>query len=448
LVFLDVAMFGLSLWGATKVAQSFWDPDISGLRVEETALVSILAWLFFFYRWGLYRRSFAISIKDEFYYTVTALGLGVAPILFLFTVVPTIASSRREILLSLVFAIATVGVGRAIAHGLHDRVERRNPRRIAIVGNPGRISAAADSMAIVEGSSVLMIEVADIDASLQSFTFKPGMEFREVGWFQSALTWKCDTLIVTEMLPPHILPYLLEIAARHDVRLAIAPPRIRSQAYSLTLQTDGQQVLIIPSQLRACRPASRLLKRLLDIVVGSTVLIVAAPVMIAVALAIWIDSGRPIFYLQERVGRGGKPFQILKFRSMRVDAEDRTGPTWTRLGDTRTTRVGAFLRRTSLDELPQLFNVLRGDMSIVGPRPERPVFVERFSEKMPRYHERNLVRPGITGWSHVHMPRNCDISHADERLRYDLFYLENWGLLMDVSVIFKTAIEFLFQRAG
>jgi exopolysaccharide biosynthesis polyprenyl glycosylphosphotransferase len=303
-------------------------------------------------------------------------------------------------------------------------------------------------MNIVEGSSVLMIEVADIDASLQSFTFTPGAEFREVGWFQSALAWKCDTLILTEMLPPNVLPYLLEIAAQHDVRLAIAPPRIRAQAYALTLQTDGQQALIIPRQLLACRPSSRLLKRILDIVIASTVLVLAAPVMIATAAAISVDSGRPILYRQERVGRGGKRFEIFKFRSMRVDAEAQTGPTWTRLGDTRTTRVGGFLRRTSLDELPQLFNVLRGDMSIVGPRPERPVFVERFSAKMPPYHERHLVRPGITGWSHVHMPRNCDISRAGERLAYDLFYVEHWGLLMDVSVIFKTAVEFLFHRAG
>ncbi|HEY0798331.1 MAG TPA: sugar transferase, partial [Candidatus Baltobacteraceae bacterium] len=448
LVLLDMLMFSLSLFVAIKVAQHLWDPHITVGRVALTALLSIVAWLGFFYRWGLYRVSFAISIKDEFYYTVTALCMGVAPILLLFTIVPSISSSRVEILLSLVFAIAAVGGGRAIAHSLYDHAKKHNPRRIAIVGSPARIAAAAGSLNIVEGSRVLMIEVADIDASMERGTFKPGAEFKEVGWFQAALNWKCDTLIVTEMLSPDVLPYILEIAARNEIRLAIAPPRIRAQAYSLTLQTDGQQALIIPNQLRACRPSARLLKRILDLTVASTALIILAPVMIAVALAILIDSGRPIFYRQERVGRGGTTFSIFKFRSMRVDAEAQTGPTWTRLGDTRTTRVGAFLRRTSLDELPQFFNVLLGNMSIVGPRPERPIFVERFSMKMPRYHERHLVRPGITGWSHVHMPRNCDISRAGERLAYDLFYLENWGLLMDVSVLFKTAVEFLFQRAG
>ena len=146
------------------------------------------------------------------------------------------------------------------------------------------------------------------------------------------------------------------------------PPRVQCHAYSLSLQIDGSQALIVPSQLRACTPTAKLLKRLLDLTVATTALIVLSPVLALAALAVWLDSGSPVLYRQIRVGRDGKLFEMLKFRSMRTDAEA-LGPAWVSTGDSRTTRVGAFLRRTSIDELPQLFNVILGDMSIVGPRP-------------------------------------------------------------------------------
>ena len=170
--------------------------------------------------------------------------------------------------------------------------------------------------------------------------------------------------------------------------------------------------------------------------------------MALAAIAIYLEDGRPLLYRQARVGVNGQIFEILKFRSMRVNAESQTGPVWARHGDGRVTKVGAILRRTSMDELPQLINVLRGEMSIVGPRPERPVFVEAFRTVLPRYDERHLVRPGITGWSQVHMKRVLGPSQVGEKLSYDLFYVENWGLFMDISVVFKTAVEFLFHRAA
>ena len=130
---------------------------------------------------------------------------------------------------------------------------------------------------------------------------------------------------------------------------------------------------------------------------------------------------------------------MLKFRSMRQDAERHTGPVWTKAGDPRRTRIGAFLRRTSLDELPQLFNVIRGDMSLVGPRPERPVFVDRFTKRVPRYAERHAVRPGVTGWAQINGLRgNAPI---EDRTTYDLYYLENWTLWLDLRILFRTGME-------
>ena len=141
----------------------------------------------------------------------------------------------------------------------------------------------------------------------------------------------------------------------------------------------------------------RALKRAADLVLGLLALVLFLPVMACAALATLVDSGRPILFRQTRVGRGGRNFEILKFRTMPVDVESGSGPVWSPAGDRRPTRVGRFLRRTSFDELPQLFNVLRGEMSLVGPRPERPCFVERFAHEYPRYRERFLMKPGITG---------------------------------------------------
>ena len=177
-------------------------------------------------------------------------------------------------------------------------------------------------------------------------------------------------------------------------------------------------------------------------------LAVLSPVLALIALAVYLDSGGPVLYRQVRTGRGGAPFEILKFRTMALDAESNSGPVWAKSGESPTTRVGRILRRTSLDELPQFFNVLRGDMSLVGPRPERPFYVEQFRKLLPRYEERHLVRPGITGWSHIHMKRNVDTSAIGERLSYDLFYLEHWSIFMDILILCKTAAEFLFHSAA
>ncbi|HXW77690.1 MAG TPA: sugar transferase, partial [Candidatus Eremiobacteraceae bacterium] len=392
--------------------------------------------------------SFALTVKDEFYYTVAALIIGVIPQLTILTLVPTIHESRFAIVLSLLFAVVSVGGARAIAHAARNTIVRSRPRRIAIVGNGERIAAVAESLNIVEGTEVLRLDVGDLDATVNGVRLGNAGTFDSIEWFRTAKRWGCDTLLLTEMLPPNVMPLILEDAMQRHIKVAFAPPRVRCHAYSLTLQTDGQQALIVPSQLRACTPLARLLKRILDLALVVPALLFFLPIMGIVALAVLIESGSPVLFRQERVTRGGKTFNILKFRSMRVDAEAETGPVWSRVGDNRVTKLGAFLRRTSMDELPQLFNVFRGDMSIVGPRPERPVYVEMFQQLLPRYDERHLVRPGITGWSQVNMRRVLQPTDAGEKLSYDLFYVEHWSLFMDLSVIFKTAIEFLFHRVA
>jgi lipopolysaccharide/colanic/teichoic acid biosynthesis glycosyltransferase len=181
---------------------------------------------------------------------------------------------------------------------------------------------------------------------------------------------------------------------------------------------------------------------------ASVALLLISPLMALCAIAILIDSGLPIFYRQERVGLNGKLFMMLKFRSMKVDAEKETGAVWVRPNDDRCTRVGRILRRLSFDEFPQLFNVLRGDMSLIGPRPERLVFVEQFRKEFEHYDERHLVRPGMSGLSQLQMRRLLTTDDLGQKLQFDMYYIEEWSLFLDLSLLFRTATEFLFQRAG
>jgi exopolysaccharide biosynthesis polyprenyl glycosylphosphotransferase len=187
-----------------------------------------------------------------------------------------------------------------------------------------------------------------------------------------------------------------------------------------------------------------IIKRLFDLTFSSFILLATSPISLIIAILIKLDSRGPIFYFQERVGLDGTVFHVVKFRSMRVDAEQSTGPVWSQKNDPRTTRIGKYLRRLSLDELPQLLNVLKGDMSIVGPRPERQHFVEQFKKEVPRYLERHRVRTGMTGWAQVNGLRgNAPIT---ERTKYDIYYIENWSLTFDFKIILKTIHAVLFGK--
>lgn len=190
-------------------------------------------------------------------------------------------------------------------------------------------------------------------------------------------------------------------------------------------------------------PWNRFMKRCLDLGFSSCILIAVSPLMILVALLIRIESPGPIFFLQQRVGMDGIPFWVIKFRTMRQDAESK-GPGWTTANDPRITRIGQLLRRTSIDELPQFINVLIGEMSVVGPRPEQPRWVEQFSQQIPRYMRRHKEKAGITGWAQVNGLRG-DTS-IEERTRYDLYYVENWSLLFDIKIILRTMADFLTGR--
>jgi exopolysaccharide biosynthesis polyprenyl glycosylphosphotransferase len=228
------------------------------------------------------------------------------------------------------------------------------------------------------------------------------------------------------------------------VEVKLVPDILQYAAIKATLEDlDGTPVINL-SQV-PLQGWNSLVKRLMDLALAAIGLLVLAPVLPLVALVIWLEDRGPILYGQERMGLDGRVFKIWKFRSMRVDAEVSTGPVWAVQDDPRRTRFGGFLRRWSIDELPQLWNVLVGDMSLVGPRPERPTFVHEFKQRLPQYMIRHRVKSGITGWAQVHGWRgNTSIR---KRLEYDLYYIENWSLGLDFKILWMTVRHGIHHNA-
>ncbi len=252
-----------------------------------------------------------------------------------------------------------------------------------------------------------------------------------------------EVLIAVPEAPHSEVLRLISLCERSNLSIKIYPDIFQLIATQPSLDDLGGLPLLTVRDV-AQRGWKLVLKRAMDVVGASIGLILFSPLMLLIAILIKLDSPGPVFYVQERMGLDGRPFLMLKFRSMRADAE-KEGPGWTRPDDPRRTRVGMILRRLNLDELPQLINVLLGDMSLVGPRPERPVYVEQFRRVIPRYMERHREKAGITGWAQINGLRG-DTS-ITERTKYDLWYVENWSLWLDIKILLRTLVQTLTFRS-
>ena len=233
-----------------------------------------------------------------------------------------------------------------------------------------------------------------------------------------------------------VMPDILAAADKEGVRLSLIPFFNDYIPRNPTITALGRTKLIDMRVTPLDDLGWAMVKRAMDIVISLCLIVLFSPVMLAVAVGVKLSSPGPVLFSQERIGRNKKPFKMLKFRSMRVTGTEDTG--WSTNSDPRKTRFGSFIRKFSLDELPQFFNVLRGDMSIVGPRPEVPYHVRHFKEEVPLYLLRQQVRPGITGWAQVNGLRG-DTS-IEERVQYDLWYIENWSIGLDLKIMLKTAL--------
>ncbi|WP_287127953.1 exopolysaccharide biosynthesis polyprenyl glycosylphosphotransferase, partial [Candidatus Cyanaurora vandensis] len=244
-------------------------------------------------------------------------------------------------------------------------------------------------------------------------------------------------------LPPAQFTELLAVVSQRAIRVRLVPEVSELLTTNLRMDSLGGVPLLTLRETPLRYWQNRFCKRLLDLTFAGVGVALISPLLLGIALWVKRTSPGPIFYRQERLSRDGESFYIYKFRTMYVDAEA-SGPGWTTQNDKRVTPGGSFLRRTSLDELPQLLNVLTGDMSLVGPRPERPHYVAQFRQEIPKYFDRHLVKTGITGWAQVHGLRG-DTS-IPERVRYDLYYIENWSLLLDLRILLVTCWQVIWGQ--
>jgi len=236
---------------------------------------------------------------------------------------------------------------------------------------------------------------------------------------------------------------IIALCDRSTISVKVFPDVFQFIAGQVTIDDLGGLPLLAVRDV-ALRGWKLTVKRAVDILGSGALLVLSSPLMLLVAILIKLESPGPVFYAQERMGLDARPFPMLKFRSMRKDAESETGPVWAKPGDARRTRLGGLIRKLSIDEFPQFINVLIGDMSLVGPRPERPFFVEQFRQNIPRYMDRHREKAGLTGWAQVNGLRG-DTS-ITERTKYDLWYIENWSLLLDFKIILRTALRALNDR--
>jgi Undecaprenyl-phosphate glucose phosphotransferase len=237
----------------------------------------------------------------------------------------------------------------------------------------------------------------------------------------------------------------MEVTSREFIDVKVVPDVLQFIALRARLE-DLDGIPIINVNDVPLQGLNAWVKRTIDVVLSAAALVVLAlPMALIAALVRWTSPG-PVFYRQERMGLDGQPFSVYKFRSMHIDAEETTGPIWSPQNDPRITRLGNLLRKFDLDELPQFWNVLKGEMSIVGPRPERPFFVEQFKHRIPQYMLRHKVKAGITGWAQVNGWRGN--TSLEKRIEYDLYYIENWSVSLDLKIMWLTVVRGFFQRSA
>ena len=392
---------------------------------------------------GLYRVRPARSKSEE--WVSVAIGCVVATVVFSGVLLwvrpgnPDVFYSRATLAIFMACAMVLVVVGRAVvrwAVGYRHRTGR-DLDRVLIAGNGDLARAVADRInAHRELGFCIVGYLRNGDAA-------------EIAGLECFGSIDDAERVIAEESIDHIfvaLPHassstmvaLLDRLVRSTVSIHVVPDLLQFMVLRSRVEDIDGLPMINLSETRL-DGWSRLVKRVFDLLVATTALIVAAPVMVVIAIAIWLEDRGPILYRQVRMGLDGKPFDIYKFRSMRVGAEQESGAKWAEPNDPRRTQVGRLIRAWSLDELPQLLNVLFGDMSLVGPRPERPQFVEQFRAEYPQYMLRHKVRAGITGWAQVHGWRgNTSIRM---RIEHDLYYIQNWSLLLDMKILFMTLIH-------
>ncbi len=419
-------------------------PSYLGLLIVQIVAIAVVMF------WArLYHQARAVSRVDEFYGVFGAVSIG----MMLSVAISTLLFKNLEfnfprllIIYSWLLTIVLIMIGRLIYHAVQWRVQARGVGRdkalIVGTGDTGKlvlekikgsphlgyeVIGFVHKNGETEPDSVLGVPVLGNAEDLSRL-----IDERQIDEVIIALPEASDE----EMLG------LISKCSKASLSIKVFPDVFQIIATQVTIDDLGGLPLLSVRDVR--QYGWRLtVKRLMDVTVSAIGLVFVSPLLFITAILIKIESPGPAFYVQERMGLDAKPFKMIKLRSMRQDAEA-NGPGWTIENDPRRTKLGKFIRKTNVDELPQLINILLGDMSLVGPRPERPVYVDQFRRTIPRYMERHKEKAGLTGWAQVNGLRG-DTSISD-RTKYDLWYIENWSLLLDIKILIRTALRLFTDK--
>ncbi|MEO0160740.1 MAG: sugar transferase [candidate division WOR-3 bacterium] len=411
---------------------SWQSSEINQTAFGQHALIAnfglLLFWLFLFQSFELYRPREEIQIMNGLFSLFKAIFLGMTLLLSFAYLMNVDFFKARGFLPAYAIGFSSLVLWRFLLWGLIGEYIKKIPSRVIVFKNGEDIADCP----YPNFTMVKEVKFTELDAETPRRIFKEN---------------KIDGIVIESngQTQEEVLKVISQFA-ESNYSIFVSPklyPLIY-QHFLVKKVPDSNLLQVIFHPLSAW---DRFLKRLTDLVLASILLLVLFPFLAVIALLIKIDSPGPVFYVQKRVGFRGKKFSLIKFRSMIKDAEKYTGPVWAEKNDKRITRMGRIMRPFRLDELPQLFNVLKGDMSFVGPRPERPHFVSKFVDEIPFYSLRHTVHPGITGWAQVKYCYDRTIEDVKKKLAYDLEYINNISMKMDLKIFLKT-IFIILKRQG
>jgi len=431
---------------AVAIQLSPYGMDVATALVPAATFAALMTGLISAF--GLYRREFGVTtFAQTVGRIVLALGIGLPVAYLVFTALPNGAPLRPVLGYALLYAFCGLVLVRQSVQVF------------------SRLGVGAKRVLIVGTGT----EAVTVEESLKTLRHP---RFDVVGFYQTSST--SAAVVEDDRMVPRSIP-LIEVVKRLDIKEVIVA--VREQRGGVLplrelLECRVRGILVTDlsgfyERVRGEVPIDSLkaswliyangfeqgslrtlIKRAFDLLAAFVLFVVTLPLMLLTALAIKLESPGPVIYRQERVGRAGSPFTVLKFRSMRNDAEKDGIARWASVGDPRVTRVGRLIRKTRIDELPQLLNVLRGEMSFVGPRPERPNFVAQLKEQIPFYDLRHSVKPGLTGWAQVRYSYGASVEDARTKLQFDLYYVKNHSLFLDVLILFETVRVIMFREGA
>ncbi len=414
------------------------------------SLIVLPIWLFLFNQRGMHKSRRNVYFSDEFFAIVRLVFIGMLVVMAGAFFYRTFSYSRLVFGFLGVTAIVFISSGRFVVMKFEQWWYRagHDVERVILVGTNSTARRVYEAISENPGLGYVIEGYFSLNGSGEMLTTRAKMIGPVADVPNYAANHGTDIILVALDSKDH--PVLFDLVRKCEglnTEIMMVPDLLEMMTSQVRIK-DLEGIPFIRIKTAPMSSWNQILKRTFDLVVAFGVLIIVSPVFLLLAVLVKLTSSGPVFYLQERVGLDGIRFKVMKFRSMRVDAEKTTGPVWAEKSDPRTTGLGRFMRRFSLDELPQLVNVIKGEMSLVGPRPERPHFVEQFKKEVPKYLDRHRVKTGMTGWAQVNGLRGAD-GTIEERTKFDVYYVENWSLVFDLKIILKTIRAVLFgEDAG